>query len=210
MGCEKIQIVQYYDDLTRKVRLPEELEEFAFVFDGQALVLHVDDENAAAFRAAMAPFVEAAQPTTKAKVLATLPKGRARKRDHLKVVPDVEVAATEPPNAPETHQGEESETVSAPEVPQVPEATPEPSDSRPSSEAQPRPKLAMVPDRRPRIPAVWAQSAPSTTDQKADQMLKARAWAGDVGRDLPGGMVTAQVLSDWSAWYTEQRWMDYL
>lgn len=209
MGCRKFKGEAFFDDLTGETHLPEELEELVFVVDGQALAIHLDDDNAAKFRAAMAPFVSAARPTSKAKVLATLPK---RKR-HLTVVPDPprEGSESEPQEesqeGPSPHKGEESQSLSEPEGLSVPDSPAGPLDSAPGSPA--RPTLALAPPLTERrveaIPAEWAAHAPSAKDDKPTRVAKARKWATLLGGSA-NETLTPAVFAKWEEFYQRAAW----
>lgn len=58
--------VQYIDDLDGTV-LGDEANTIAFAFDGKDYTIDLSDENAAAFRDAMAPYVDAGHKQTAAK-----------------------------------------------------------------------------------------------------------------------------------------------
>jgi len=207
MGCRKYKGRQYWDDLTGETHLPEELEEMAFAFDGQALVIDLSDENATAFREAMAPFVRAARPASKSKVLATLPK---RER-HLKAVPDVPVSPpaesasepeSEPQNAPISEKGQSVEPRTEPEGTRVPD---EPSDAsnlgfgpqvREANEARQAPE---------RTPEEWAPHAPASNDDQPARVAKTRAWATLMGTP-PEQPLTKMMFRAWEEFYRRQGW----
>jgi len=204
MGCRKYRGEAFFDDLTGETHLPEELEEMAFAFDGQALIIDLSDENAAAFREAMAPFVRAARPASKSKVLATLPKRERR----LKAVPDVPVSPptesasepeSEPQDAPISPKGEEFEPLSEPEGNQVPEA---PSDASDSSFS--RPALTVVPVS---TPDDWAPWAPTPRDDKPERVRKARNWLTAQGRGQHE-VLTPKIFAEWEEFYQRQKWRD--
>lgn len=227
MGCRRYKGERYFDDLTEETHLPEELEEMPFVFDGQALVIDLSDDNAAAFRAAMAPFVDAARPTSKAKVLGTLPK---RER-HLKVVPPLpaEEKENEPeeeqPEGPSPHKGESTDALSEPDGLLVPESPAKPLDSVPpvepsfeGREGDPskavsdlrsltaRPALSLAPPvpTEP-IPAPWAEFTPARGDDKQSRVFKTRKWATEMGTPL-NETLTPKQFAAWEAWYRDERW----
>lgn len=203
MGCRKYKGEAYFDDLTGQTHLPEDLEEMPFVFDGEAYVIDLTDENAAAFRAAMMPFVRAARRTTKSKILASLPK---RKR-HLKAVPSPspQESETEPEktaqNGTVSQKGQEVEARSGAEGSPAAEAPSGPLDSS-GAELSPRPALSLA------APPEWAAFAPHRSDDAGDRRLKARQWAAALGMDLPGNMVTPQILEQWEVFYRQGRWIN--
>lgn len=204
MGCRKIRVEEYYDDLTGEVHLLEALEEMVFVFDGVALAVHLNDENAAAFRAAMAPFVEAARQTSKAKVMSTLPK----KPRHLRAVPDVTEPVEAPPETPFPGKGEESQPLSEPEVPEVPGQAPDVSDFS-SPNAPSRPSLSVVPTPRTSIPPEWAKYAPSARDDQPTRIFKCRQWATAMGTPAHETL-NGVVFETWETFYREQRWVNHV
>lgn len=205
MGCRKYKGHQYFDDLTGQTHLPEELESFAFVFDGEALEIDLTDENAAAFREAMAPFVKAARRTTKSRVMATLP----RRKRHLHAVPDVPPSPEPlqaPENAPSEEKGDDAEALPDSEGTQVPEEAPSALNSS-APEPAPRPALSIVsrPPMEP-IPEQWVAYKPERRDDMADRRLKARQWAGAMAMQLPDNKVTDEILKRWEGFYRERRW----
>lgn len=225
MGCRKFKGEAYFDDLSDEPRLPEELERVVFVFDGEALELDLDDDNAAMFRQAMSPFVRAARKTSKAAVLATLP----RKRRHLTVVPSPAVMPVSEETAPQGApfpqtdpdsgsgcedstlegrfplEGNDTDGLTGSEGPPVPETSPDVSESRVPEPA--KPALSLVPDEKTkRAWDQWAAFAPEARDDKADRMLKARQWAGALLVELPDGKVTPEILVQWEEFYRERRW----
>jgi hypothetical protein len=155
----------------------------------------------------MAPFVKAARPTSKAKVLGTLPK-RPR---HLTVVPPLppEESESEPEesgqNAPETHKGESVDALSEPEGLLVPESPPKPLDSVPGSQAV-RPALSLAPPAgRTPAPPEWAEFAPARGDDMQSRVFKTRKWATAMG--CPANKTLGpKMFAKWEEWYREERW----
>lgn len=226
MGCRRFKGEAFYDDLTGETHLPEELEELVFAFDGEALAIHLDDDNAAAFRAAMAPFVSAARPTSKSKVLGTLP----RRKRHLTVVPDPPPEQSERPliadqerlamdrlcdhgqnepdesgqNAPETEKGESAGALSEAKGLLVPESPSKPLDF--SSPVEPRPALSLAPPAPVTpIPAPWGEFAPDGNDDKRSRIFKTRKWATEMGYPL-NETLTPEMFTKWEEWYRDERW----
>lgn len=197
MGCRKVK--QWSCDLSGDDCLPEDLEGFAFVFDGVAYSIDLSDEHAAAFRQAMAPYVQAARKAATAEVLRTIP----RRPRHLRVVPAPPQEETPDPetvvdpvispeiivpDGPKTLQGEESQALSeGPGLP-LPEASSEPANSpgvptpgpvRALPDRPRRPALSVVPPQADPIavPAEWARYAPLASDSPPEVIAKARGWA---------------------------------
>lgn len=207
MGCRKFKGRQWLDDLDGQTYLPEDLEEIVFVLDGEAKVIHLNRANADAFREAMSPYVDAAQPTTKSKVLSTLP----RKKRHLSIVPSTQSDSEpreEAQNSPVPHKGEAVEALSEPGGTRVPEAPSKPSDFSPLEEPAKAVLSVVRPPKPEPVPEAWAPYAPELRDDKADKMLKARQWAGQMAMELPDNMVTPEVLIRWKGFYKERRWLN--
>jgi len=209
MGCRKYKGEAFFDDLTGETHLAEELERMVFVFDGQAYEIDLTDENAEDFRAFMARYTGAARTTSKAKVLATLPK----KQRHLSVVPSPapEPAGSEQ-DAPETPKGQSVETPEEPKGTDIRETPSDVSDSVPVPEVRPqapapRPALSVVPPPPQRMPNVWAPHAPHTSDDKGTRVRKVRAWATLMGTPSEQ-LLTPDMFQQWEKFYREQGWLN--
>lgn len=225
MGCRKFQGRQWTDDLDGQTHLPEELEEIVFVFDGQAKVIHLNRENAAAFRASMSPYSEAAQPTTKSRVLSTLP----RKSRHLSIVPPSPSVDSEPEgdlgdsllsddrrsdprtqeesqNSPISQKGEAVEALSEPEGTRVPETPSKPLDSRPPDEpAKTVSSVAPLPEWT--TPQAWAQHAPNQNDDQLTKVRKVRAWATALAVPTEQTLIP-EMFQQYDKFYREQGWLN--
>lgn len=228
MGCRKFKGRQWIDDLSEQTHLPEELEEIVFVFDGQAKVIHLNRENAAAFRASMSPYSEAAQPTTKSKVLSTLP----RKPRHLSIVPPSPSVDSETPheaqNSPETQwitdrrsgsdcedstlegrfpqKGEAVEALSELEGTRVPETPSKPLDSRsPDEPAKTVSSVAPLPEWT--TPQAWAQHAPNQNDDQLTKVRKVRAWATALAVPTEQTLIP-EMFQQYDKFYREQGWLN--
>lgn len=218
MGCRKFKGRQWLDDLDGQTYLPEDLEEIVFVLDGEAKVIHLNRANADAFREAMGPYVDAAQPTTKSKVLSTLP----RKKRHLSIVPSVEDregessravsdlrsltttpvendVQAEPENTSFPHKGEAVEALPEPEGTRVPEAPSKPSDSSPV--------LSVVRDDNEDKRKPWLPMAPHSKDDQQAKVFKVRKWATAMGLP-PQKPLTPEMFERWEAFYITQGWLN--
>lgn len=206
MGCRTFKGRQWTDDLDGQTHLPEELEEIVFVFDGQAKVIHLNRENAAAFRASMSPYVVAAQPATKSRVLSTLP----RKTRHLSIVPPSPSVVPEPEeesqNSPISQKGEAVEALSEPEGTRVPETPSKPLDSSPPDEpAKTVSSVAPLPEWT--TPQAWAQHAPNQNDDQLTKVRKVRAWATALAVPTEQTLIP-EMFQQYDKFYREQGWLN--